>query len=690
MSRYSDLEITFIKRDERKYAAGFRFNSAEDAAEQRSALEPVIAIDMSAQTGDDAEAYADTLTAAFFTPEVRGEFNRFRAAAAAIGSILRVRLTIDANAPELHAIHWETLRDPNRIDDKSAHLFTGEEIVVSRFLSSGTDWRPIRLKPKAALKALVVVANPASGAKYGLEPIDVTAETELATKAMTGIHVSSWAANEAITLNALGARLRENFDILYLVCHGKVVDGEPYLYLDDGQPAAGAELVQAIRELENRPRMVVLASCQSAGSGGVGLAALGPKLAEAGVPAVIAMQGNVFMATAAEFMQTFFEELLQDGQIDRAMAVARGNVRRSTDYWMPVLFLRLRDGCIWYEPGFGGEGKAEFDKWKAICSSVRSGRFIPILGPELGEDIFGGTSELAGNLADKHAFPLSPHERTDLAKVAQVICVEQKRSYACDAIQNEFLAQIRRRLDETRFDASQASMPALLDAAVNQCRSNCEHPYRVLSELPASIYVNASYEPMLVRVLKAEGKNAEPVFTSWRGEDVPQKPQPQNPKPTPESPWVYHVFGIFGKPNSMVLTEDDFFDYLIATSRLDLLLPTLVGQLMQSSLLFLGFRLEDWRFRVLLRMIVTRPGTRTLRDLAHVGVQVNPGEQSVADVNKARKYIESYFQGGDDSPEISIYWGSPTDFLNQLRENLKSDLGQDAAPVAAGGGDEWY
>jgi hypothetical protein len=89
-------------------------------------------------------------------------------------------------------------------------------------------------------------------------------------------------------------------------------------------------------------------------------------------------------------------------------------------------------------------------------------------------------------------------------------------------------------------------------------------------------------------------------------------------------------------------------------------------------------------------MIVTRPGTRTLRDLAHVGVQVNPGDQSVADVKKARKYIESYFQGGDDSPEISIYWGSPTDFLLQLRDNLKSDAGQDAAPVVAGGGDEWY
>src|SRR5580658_1278110 len=247
MSRYSDLEIMFSKRDERKYVVGFRFNSADDAAEQRSALEPVIAIDMSAQAGDDAEAYAETLSQAFFTPDVRGEFNRFRAAAAALGSILRVRLTIEANAPELHAIHWETLRDPNRSDDKIGHLFTGEEIVVSRFLSSGTDWRPIRLKPKAALKALVVVANPASGAKYGLEPIDVAVETALAAKALTGIHVSTWAANQAVTLNALGARLREDFDILYLVCHGKFVDNEPYLYLEEGQPAAGAELVQTIR-----------------------------------------------------------------------------------------------------------------------------------------------------------------------------------------------------------------------------------------------------------------------------------------------------------------------------------------------------------------------------------------------------------------------------------------------------------
>jgi hypothetical protein len=140
----------------------------------------------------------------------------------------------------------------------------------------------------------------------------------------------------------------------------------------------------------------------------------------------------------------------------------------------------------------------------------------------------------------------------------------------------------------------------------------------------------------------------------------------------------------------MVLTEDDFLDYLIASSRLDLLLPALVGQLMQSSLLFLGFRLDDWRFHVLFRMIVTRQGTRTMRQLSHVGVQVSPGEQSVADVNKARRYLEKYLQGGEDAPEISIYWGSPADFLNQLREQMAEAAGQDAAPVVQGGGDDWY
>jgi hypothetical protein len=265
MSRYSDLEITFTRRAEDSYSLGFRFKGAGDAAEQQSPIVPVITLPSFALAGDDPRAYAEALTSAFFTSEVRAEFNRFRAAALS-NSSLRVRLSIDAQAPELHAIHWEMLRDPDSPEAESTHLFTGEQILVSRFLGSA-DRRQIKLPPKSELRALAVVANPASS-KYQLDPIDVPAEIQLATQSMSGVHVTPLAPGGAVSLNTLAAKLREGFDILYLVCHGRVVEALPYLFLDDGPPNPGQELAQAIGESDQRPRMVVLVSCQSAGKDG--------------------------------------------------------------------------------------------------------------------------------------------------------------------------------------------------------------------------------------------------------------------------------------------------------------------------------------------------------------------------------------------------------------------------------------
>jgi hypothetical protein len=149
------------------------------------------------------------------------------------------------------------------------------------------------------------------------------------------------------------------------------------------------------------------------------------------------MQGSVSMHTVTQFMPVFFRELLRDGQIDRAMAVARGAVRDRPDYWMPVLFMRLRSGRIWYVPGFAGKGD-DFAKWKSICQRVHQGKFIPILGPDLGEDVFGGVRKLANELAEEHKFPMAAHERSDLAKVAQYLSISQDRDYA----QNALLRQV--------------------------------------------------------------------------------------------------------------------------------------------------------------------------------------------------------------------------------------------------------
>ncbi|HEX5690098.1 MAG TPA: CHAT domain-containing protein, partial [Roseiflexaceae bacterium] len=193
--------------------------------------------------------------------------------------------------------------------------------------------------------------------------------------------------------------MRDGSDILYLVAHGTVKDGEAYIWLENDEGGvgriSGTELVERIQSLSDRPILVVLASCQSAGAGqtnGV-LAAIGPRLAAAGVAAVLAMQGNISMQTVADFMPVFFRELRRDGQIDRAMAAARASVLDRPDWWMPVLFLRVQNGRL----------------WSAAPEAQSAGDVPPPPKPECPPnviDFVGRSAELAAfaqRLANKHA-----------------------------------------------------------------------------------------------------------------------------------------------------------------------------------------------------------------------------------------------------------------------------------------------
>src|SRR5207247_4708119 len=118
------------------------------------------------------------------------------------------------------------------------------------------------------------------------------------------------------------------------------------------------------------PALVVLCSCQSAGPGDFGdgsRIALGPRLAASGVPAVLAMQGSISMETAERFFPEFFQALAVDGVVDRAVAVARATVRDRHDWWVPVLFSRLKRGRTWYLPEFTQNSDYS---WKALIDQI--------------------------------------------------------------------------------------------------------------------------------------------------------------------------------------------------------------------------------------------------------------------------------------------------------------------------------
>ncbi|HET9222790.1 MAG TPA: CHAT domain-containing protein [Roseiflexaceae bacterium] len=675
---YAELELTLHRRDSASYALELRFNHPESDSDIRLLRDGAAPVRFDATlllaAALDSEAYGRSLAESLFAdPAARSAFAQARVSAQSVGAPLRMRLLIGADATELHSLRWEMLRDP----EGGAPLLMGEQLLFSRYLSSH-DWRPVKMRPKGDLRALVAIANPSGLERYHLAPVDVDGELERATSGLGAIPVTALRSGGSTTLNTILARLREGYDILYLVAHGALVSGESWVWLeDDGggiARASGTELARRLQELTQRPRLVVLASCQSAGSGeqphdadtSGALAALGPRLAEAGVPAVLAMQGNISMATVAQFMPVFFQELQRDGQIDRAIAVARGAVRDRDDFWMPALFMRLKSGRIWYVPGFGDQ--KDFRKWPTLINSVRNGRCTPILGPGLVEPLFGSTREIAQRWAETYDFPMDPHEREDLPQVAQYVAVNQDEQFIRDelaqSLHDELLRQHRERVPDL---PDGAPLDELIKAvgAVWRARDQAE-PHRVLAAQPFPIYITTNPDSLLEAALEEAGKSPRVALCPWN-EYVESSQEVYDEVPSAQRPLVYHLFGRLQEPDSLVLTEDDYFNYLIGvTSNKDLIPDSVRRALADTALLFLGFRMDDWNFRVLFRSFMSQEGRGRSRKYTHVAAQIDPEQGRIQEPERARRYLESYFQGA----AISIYWGNAEDFVRELAEKL--------------------
>jgi hypothetical protein len=325
---------------------------------------------------------------------------------------------------------------------------------------------------------------------------------------------------------------------------------------DEGQVerVCGTDLVARFKELQLRPSLVVLASCQSAAPGsGDALSALGPRLAESGIPAVLAMQGNITMQTIAAFMPTFFEQLQRDGQIDRALAVARGAVRERPDAWMPALFMRLKSGRIWYVPGFGDDRKG-FEKWPALIRSIKRGQCTPILGPGLIEPLLGSLREIAQRWAEAYHYPMAPHERESLPQVAQYLSINQDRSFPYDELGEYLRKEIQSRYQADLPAALQQGNPPLddlLDTVAARWRERDDYqPHKVLAQMPLPIYITTSPDNLLTSALKEAGKDPQIVFCPWneyaeQAESIYDR-EP-NYRPTPERPLIYHLFGRFAE-----------------------------------------------------------------------------------------------------------------------------------------------
>jgi hypothetical protein len=682
MSATADIELTIHRQDLQTYSVDFRYADNDPHSQSEVRLEAGQEAHASFDFAEldelfalgDLKAYGQALSNGLFASEaLRTAIAQARATAEQSRSSLRLRLNIHAGAGELNVLRWETLLDPQR----EICFSTDQNIHFSRYLAS-MDWRPVRLRAKGELKALVVVAAPQGLEGYKLASVDKEAEVAAISN---GLEQIPFHVLEKATLNNLIAALHaQPYDILYLVAHGTFANGESLLWLEDENGnvarAPGSDLITRLRELQNRPRLAVLASCQSAGRGkGDVLTSLGPRLAAAGIPAVLAMQDNLTMETNAKLMPVFFAELQKDGQIDRALATARGLVRERPDWWVPALFMRLKTGRIWYIPGFGGL-RGEFEKWPSLLRGIQSGRCTPIIGPGLNDPLLGSVRDLAQRWADELEYPLAAHQRESLPQVAQYRTIDQSRFTAED----EWLAHLRaaiHRHSNLSPELKSANLPLgkLFESARQQLLEKDEsESYKVLAQIPSRVFITANTDVLLEMALREAGKEPLSMVCPWRefneASNAYASSGDNDFDPTPERPLVYHLFGLLTQPESLVLTEDDTFEFLIGITRHIKSIPSQVGRaLADSALLFLGFQADEWSFRIVMQSLLSKEGNNLLRRHAHVSAQLEPDEARLLNPGRARRYLETYFGRGSDV-EINIFWGTAQEFMKELNSRL--------------------
>jgi hypothetical protein len=619
---------------------------------------------------NDLAEYGRRLSAALFADEAVRE--GFTLATALAGTNqLRVRLYIDSDTPDLHAIRWEALRTPGDLP-----VATGDRILFSRYLRS-PDWRRVSLVPERDLRALIVIANPSDLDRYSpegtpLQPIDVEGELQRARDALDGIRTTEFTAPGSATVENLIGGIRAGHNLIYLVCHGALLKGETRLFLerDSGESTTitGEELAQEFRQLRQVPALVVLAACQSAGSASGGaLSAVGPLLARAGVPSVLAMQERVSMPTASEFVGTFFTELRRDGRLDRAAAAARSRVKNEPDFWVPVLYTRLANACLWPP---AAQEVDDFQKRSAVIDQIRKGTCTPIIGPGLIEFLLGPSRELAQGWADTFHFPMSPSDRQALPQVAQFLAIEQSPEFPADEltryVHHEIVARYGQLLPQETVADEDDYVRALVSEVGRRKRAADEgDAYRVLAGLPLPIYVSANYDNLLCDALVEAGKQPVVELGRWNEEAEFESIWESEPdyKPTVERPLVYHVFGQLRTRESLVLAEDDYFDFLLRVGTAQWRVPDVVAAAWaKNALMFLGFQMDDWSFRVLFRTIMSQPGRSLGNKKPHIAVQIDPEESNTLLPQRARKYLEQYF-GGE---HITTYWGSAERFMQEL------------------------
>jgi len=234
-------------------------------------------------------------------------------------------------------------------------LAVNPDTVFSRYLNLPLPQERVRRR-EGSLHMLAIIADPIDQVRLNpdeWETIIMEALAKPLTKKQITLHTVKRATRKAIR----DALLEQKPDIIQFVGHGIYEDAKGYLALVDENTnktwlVDDESFANLFLGLDDHLGLISMATCESAQSDNPqGFLGIAPQLVQRGIPAVVAMQYEVYIKTAKVFLEDFYTSVAARKPIDWAVQSARKAVSLdfkldNREFATPVLYMRAKDGNV--------------------------------------------------------------------------------------------------------------------------------------------------------------------------------------------------------------------------------------------------------------------------------------------------------------------------------------------------------
>ena len=286
----------------------------------------------------------EALFRALFAGRVYGSYRASKALAEQQGIPLRV--VIRTGAPELAALPWEVLYDP----DAGVYVCQREPLV--RHVAVSSSARPLTIHPPVTILGLVAAPS-------DLQKLDTAGEKHRLNQALADLGGRvrlRWIPGSRWT-DLQQELVAGSWHVLHFIGHGgfDAERGEGILALEgeDGRSdLVGADrFSQLLTTQSPPPQLVVLNSCAGAQAAADDVfSSTAAALVRAGVSAAVAMQFAVSDPAAKAFAAGFYQAIAYNHSVANAVRIGRIGIRgtsQETLEWVtPVLYLRGDDAPL--------------------------------------------------------------------------------------------------------------------------------------------------------------------------------------------------------------------------------------------------------------------------------------------------------------------------------------------------------